>query len=256
VISAETGAAFLSPSLTLPAAGEGPAFELKFLIPESQGQEVEAWAGSRLALDPHGDPALSGAYRTISLYCDTPGLDVYHRTPTYKRRKFRVRRYDAAPWVFLERKSKKGDRVAKRRVAVPDDELSQLPHPMSMVSWPGHWFHRSLVFRRLQPACLIAYQRTAYVGSGPHGPLRLTLDRRIRGILSNKWQPVPFEGGVPVLTDQVILELKFRTAMPSLFKELVQSMRLNPGTVSKYRLCREALQAVASQIAHREIANA
>ncbi len=254
--SPQTGAGFESPSLVAPVSGAGPAFELKFLLPESQGQEVEAWVRSRLALDPHGDPALDGAYRTTSLYCDTPEQDVYHRTPTYKRRKFRVRRYDAAPWVFLERKSKKGDRVAKRRVAVPDEELPQLTHPMSVLSWTGHWFHRSLRFRRLQPACLIAYQRTAFVGPGPHGPLRLTMDRRIRGILSNNWHPVPFEGGVPLLIGQTILELKFRMAMPTLFKELVQTMRLNPGTVSKYRLCREVLQVAATQTAHRETANA
>ena len=244
---------FESPSLASPGDGEGPAYELKFLLDESQGQEVEAWARPLLALDPHGDPALGGAYRTTSLYCDTPELDVYHRTPSYKRRKFRVRRYDAAAWVFLERKSKRGDRVAKRRIAVPDEDLSQLAHPMALLGWPGHWFHRSLLLRRLQPACLIAYERTAYVGSGPHGPLRLTVDRRARGMLSSAWRPIPFEGGMPLLTGQVILELKFRSAMPAMFKELVQDMRLNPGTVSKYRLCREAL---GEPSAHRETAHA
>jgi hypothetical protein len=81
----------------------------------------------------------------------------------------------------------------------------------------------------------------------------LTLDRRIRCVLASSWKPVPFEGGVPLLVGQVILELKFRTTLPPLFKELVQTMRLNPSTVSKYRLCREALQGPA---AHREPAHA
>jgi hypothetical protein len=70
--------------------------------------------------------------------------------------------------------------------------------------------------------------------------LRLTLDRRVHGILTNEWSLAPFEGGLPLLTGQVILELKFHSALPALFKELVQDLRLSPHTVSKYRLCREA----------------
>src|SRR4051812_26013707 len=93
---------FSSPSLA--PDGTAPAYELKFLLHEAQAQLVEAWARRRLMLDPHGEPALAGAYRTVSLYFDTPQLDVYQRTPSYKRRKFRVRRYGAAPLLFLERK--------------------------------------------------------------------------------------------------------------------------------------------------------
>src|SRR5439155_22125195 len=105
---------------------DGAAYELKFLLDETRAQDVEAWAELRLALDPHSDPALGGASRTTSLYFDTPELDVYHRAPSYRRRKFRVRRYGSAPEVFLERKSKWGDRVAKPRTAVPAAELPLL----------------------------------------------------------------------------------------------------------------------------------
>jgi hypothetical protein len=235
-----TAAGFESPSLAVPGPGTRPAFELKFLLDEDQARQVEAWAKSRLVLDPHGDPALGGAYRTTSLYCDTPELDVYHRTPSYKRRKFRVRRYGAMPWVFLERKSKWGDRVEKRRTAVPGDELANLAHPMSLVEWPGHWFHRRLLLRRLGPAARIGYQRLAYVGSCSESPLRLTLDRHIHGILADDWSLASFEGGLPLLTGQVIMEFKFLAALPTPFKEVVADLKLCPSTVSKYRLCREA----------------
>src|SRR5207302_7532649 len=122
----ETDVAFESPSLAV--RGGGAAYELKFLLDETRAQEVEAWARLRLALDPHGDPALGGAYRTTSLYFDTPELDVYHRSPSYRRRKFRVRRYGSAPLAFLERKAKWGDRVAKRRTSVPEEEWPRLRH--------------------------------------------------------------------------------------------------------------------------------
>jgi hypothetical protein len=244
---------FESPSLASPQDGVGPAFELKFLVDEARAQEVEAWARGRLALDPHGDPALGGAYGTTSLYFDTPELDVYHRTPGYRRRKFRVRRYGAAAWAFLERKSKWGDRVEKRRTAVPDEELALLARPLSVTTWPGHWFHQGLLTRRLGPACRIAYQRTAYVGACADGPLRLTLDRRVRGALGRDWCVGPPEGTLPLLRGQVILELKFRAALPGPFKELVQAKKLCPSGVSKYRLCREAWGVTA---AGREVADA
>jgi hypothetical protein len=240
VTSPVTAASCESPSLVPPSDGAGPAYELKFLLDEALAQEVEDWARRRLSFDPHGDPDLGGAYRTTSLYFDTPELDVYHRTPSYRRRKFRIRRYGSTPGFFLERKSKWGDRVEKRRTLIPEEELTLLANPMSVMTWPGHWFHRRLLLRRLRPACQIVYQRTAYVGSCAEGPLRLTLDRRLHGILTDEWSLAPLEGGLPLLTGRVILEFKFRAALPMPFKELVTSLRLNPHTVSKYRLCREA----------------
>jgi hypothetical protein len=236
---------FESPSLAAPGGVE-PAFELKFLLEPARAREVESWARGRLSLDPHGDPALGGAYRTTSLYFDTPELDVYHRSPSYKRRKFRLRRYGSAPWAFLERKSKWGDQVEKRRTAVPEGELPFLALPASLVSWPGHWFHRRLLMRRLLPACRVVYQRTAHVGACPEGPLRLTLDRRLHGILTGEWGLGPAEGGLPLLAGQVILELKFRRALPAPFKALVGDLRLTPTPVSKYGLCRRAWEAVAA----------
>jgi hypothetical protein len=253
VTPSSRAAGFESPSLGWPGDGGGPAYELKFLLNLEQAREVEAWAQRRLALDPHGDPALGGAYGTTSLYCDTPELDVYHRSPTYRRRKFRVRRYGSAPWAFLERKARWGDRVAKRRTAIPDEELALLAHPMSAVTWPGHWFHRRLLRRRLLPACRIVYQRTAYAGTSYEGPLRLTLDRHILGSLTEEWSLAPPRRGLPLLSGQLILEFKFRLALPAPFKELVQALRLSPCAVSKYRLCREAWE-VHSPL--REVADA
>ena len=228
-----------SPSLTRRTDALGPAFELKFLIDDERAAHVEAWAARRLELDPHADPALGGAYRTTSLYFDTPQLDVYHRTPSYRRRKFRIRRYGAAALAFLERKSKWGDQVEKRRTPLPEHELPLLMTPESAEDWPGFWFHRRLALRNLRPACKIMYHRTAYVGAGDT-PLRLTLDRNVRGLLSAGWTLVPLDGGLPLLRGRVILELKFRAALPAAFRELIADQRLTPGAVSKYRLCREA----------------
>jgi hypothetical protein len=226
-----------SPSLAESANGGGSAYELKFLIDEARAREAEAWAAARLAPDPHGDPARGGAYHTTTLYLDTPALDVYHRRPSFKRSKHRLRRYGAEPRVYLERKKKVGDRVRKQRTAIPDGELPLLADALAVPAWPGHWFHRRLLDRGLRPAALVVYERTAFVGASAEGPFRLTLDRQLRGSLAGAWAVPPDEGGRPLLTGRVILEFKFRSALPAPFKELVQAMRLNPGPVSKYRSC-------------------
>jgi hypothetical protein len=229
----------VSPSL-VSGNGLGPAFELKFLVEEPVARIIKEWSRQLLALDPHGDPSREGAYQTASIYTDTPELDVYLRSQTYRRSKYRVRSYGSCSAYFLERKSKSGDRVAKRRSAIPTDDLAVLKQPASALEWVGHWFHQRLIAKRLQPACQISYDRTAFVGMSATGPVRLTLDQRIVGVLANEWSFRPVDGGLRLLSGKVIVEFKYRSALPILFKGLIMDLRLSPTPVSKYRLCREA----------------
>src|SRR5262245_40885258 len=83
--------AALSPSLWKDR--EAPAFELKFQLFQEQARAIAAWAAHYLQLDPHADPARDNSYLVHGLYFDTPALDVYQRSPGYKKRKFRLRRY-------------------------------------------------------------------------------------------------------------------------------------------------------------------
>ncbi|HND55293.1 MAG TPA: hypothetical protein PLV92_22925, partial [Pirellulaceae bacterium] len=71
------------------------------------------------------------------------------------------------------------------------------------------------------------------------GPLRLTLDRQLRGELTDRWGMPALESGKPLLVGKVIVEMKFRLTMPTPFKQLVAELGITPGPVSKYRLCRE-----------------
>ena len=87
----------------------------------------------------------------------------------------------------------------------------------------------------LPPRGLSRVQAAAYVGVSPDGPIRLTLDREIHCTPAEGFDCAA-AGGLPILTDQVILELKFRLAMPALFKRLVEEMALVPAAASKYRL--------------------
>jgi hypothetical protein len=237
---------FESPSLT----ADRPAFELKFLLTEPQACEVVERIAGRLATDPHADPRRGNSYETTSVYFDTPQFDVYRRMGSFKRRKHRLRRYGQAEWVFLERKTKWGDRVRKRRSMVPQVDLTLLTRPfvpeieapkatvassLDNPQWPGDWFHRHLQRRQLRPVCRITYERVALLGHSSEGPLRLTFDRQVRGAMSHDWRLDPVIDGRGILAGEVICEFKYHSALPSLFKEIIQGMCLSPHPVSKYR---------------------
>jgi hypothetical protein len=228
----------LSPSLWKDR--EAPAFELKFQLNLAQAREVAAWAAHYLHLDPHADPARGNGYVVHGLYFDTPLLDVFHRTPGYKKRKYRLRRYGDNEAIFLEQKRKSEGKVAKRRVQIAQEEIDRLREIPNGVDWAGLWFHRRIAKRQLQPSCLISYERQAFFGHNTDGPLRLTLDRNVRTKIAEAWSVMPVPEAPVLLPDQVLLELKFRKHLPALFKALMQDFGLAPGPMSKYRLAVEA----------------
>jgi hypothetical protein len=229
-----TGPAPESPSLFAAGSSGPPAFEVKFLLTEVQARAVEAALRPHLAPDPHADPA-RGSYLTTSLYTDTPAFDVFHRRGPLGRRKYRVRAYGAGATAFLERKAKRGDRVRKRRSAVPVAELPNLGGDVPP-AWVGAWFHQQLGLRKLRPVCRIAYERVALTGTAEGHPVRATFDRHVRGEPAEGWGVEPV-GSAPTLLDgRVIGEFKFRAAMPALFKRVVADLGLTPSGVSKYRL--------------------
>lgn len=229
-----------SPAIIASLGAPMAAYEVKFLLSESKAQHVEAWASQHLAYDPHVDPARGNTYHTTSVYLDTAALDIFHGRAPFRRRKFRIRRYGTEPRVYLERKSRTGDRVRKRRTLIGYGELGLLHDPTFNHTWPGCWFHRRLHVRRLRPTCQISYVRAAFMGENSQGPLRLTLDRQVRCAPASAWSPSDPQGELPLLTGEVVLELKFRDSLPTLYKRLMHELALIPGVVSKYRLAVQA----------------
>lgn len=241
----------LVPSLALesPAlcrtASKAPAFEVKFLLGENDAREVEHRLRPRLALDAHAAAEPDHAYRITSVYFDTPHFDVYHRAGGQRSRKYRVRRYGAAPIVYLERKTKRGQQVWKRRTATSLNDLAGV----GAENGPGRWFAQQLARRALRPVCRITYQRVAYMGMGASGPIRLTFDRSAFGLPAAGTHVEPFADGASLLRDEVCVEFKFLGAMPGLFKEVIESMRLTPRPASKYRRCVESAGLLPSRSA-------
>jgi hypothetical protein len=211
------------------------ARELKFLVDERLADPLRAWARAHLARDAFGSGPHGDGYTTTSLYFETPGFDVYHRRGSYGRSKFRIRRYGSSEIVFLERKFRTRRLLAKRRTTVPMGEMDLLAAPAPEPRWPGYWFHRRVLLRRLDPLVQMTYHRTARVGICATGPMRMTIDTQLRVL------PLPDRAfipgvGFPLIEGQCILELKYRVEVPALFKRLVETFDLAPSPISKYRI--------------------
>lgn len=231
----------LSPSLDA-ARSSGFASEIKFLVSRPVADEISGWARLNLLRDVHGSGPAGDAYNISSLYLDSPDFDVLHRRGSFARAKYRIRQYGAGDLIFLERKLKSRGLTAKKRTAVSLADLERIAAPQPVSDWPGYWYHRRVLARRLRPVCRIIYSRTARVALTAHGPIRLTMDDRIAAMPAGSLSGNAVRESVRLLNGNVILELKFRHALPSLFEQLIREFALAPRNVSKYRIAGATLR--------------
>ena len=216
-------------------------YELKFFVEHQGASALLDWVRSRLAPDPHGHGAHADSYRVSSLYFDTAAHDVLARRGSFARSKYRVRRYGESGQVFLERKTRGAYRVFKRRSAIAVACLPALLAAQPMRGWSGYWFHRRLLARRLAAVNRVDYLRIARIGQSSYGPLRLTLDQELTAWPVGELAFRPGNGGIGLLPDRLILELKFGHAMPAVFKALIHEFAPRLAGISKYRLACQAL---------------
>jgi len=222
------------------------ASEIKFVVDQDTGQRIRERARALLAADPWASGPAADEYTITSLYFDTPDLAVYNRRGSYRRAKYRIRRYGQSDMVFLERKLRTNDLLSKRRTNVRLEDLPLLQVNDDDVdgTWPGHWFRKRIQTRKLEAVCQISYNRTARVGVTDYGAIRLTLDTHLQASLVDGASFVAIDGSRPV-TESTIVEMKFRAGMPAVFKMLVEEFALKTQRLSKYRLATECTRAGA-----------
>ena len=216
------------------------AREAKFLVDVSKLPKVVDWARANLDADGHGTGVFADEYTTASLYFETTDFAVYQRQASYGRSKFRIRRYGLSDIIFLERKFRTERLLAKRRTTVPVTDLERLADAIPDRAWPGFWFHRRVLLRKLRPLIQMSYDRVARIGRSSTGPVRMTIDVNLRVL------PMPDRAfipgvGLPIVEDKCIIEVKFRRELPAIFKRFAETFGLEIQKVSKYRLGLTAL---------------
>ena len=192
-------------------------------------------------LKGHMEPDAYGLTTISSLYYDTPDKRLIRTSiekPAFKE-KIRLRAYgyaaDTTP-VFLELKRKADGIVYKRRVQATIPEVRQFFEGKLDLSEKGQ-IDRELTYfrdyyRRLEPSCMILYDRTAYFE--PDGDLRLTIDRNPRyrtDALRFDCAPV----GIPLLPPgEAILEIKVQDTIPLWLVRILSEEKIKRGSISKY----------------------
>jgi len=212
-------------------------WERKHHAPIGSETELIAALDTWLPRDPHGD----GTYRVHSLYFDTPDLAVHRRCPVHGQAKLRLRRYDEAPTVFLERKAKDADGwVDKVRTALPAAQLARpnLPDPDDFPDIA--WFADLLAAGGFEPKQRIACHRIAWEGDIDGRRLRITLDTRIRADAPGAvLLPGPLPEGRP-LTDRPLIEVKGDRDCPATVDAMLARLGAVLVDFSKYRRSMES----------------
>ena len=211
------------------------ASEVKFAVDREAASRIRTLARALLSPDPHASGPNADEYLTTTIYFDTADFAVYHRRGSYRRAKYRIRRYGEGPVIFLERKLRTSEMVSKRRTCVPIEDQPLLDATIPELSWSGRWFHARLLARKLSPVCQVGYVRTARICMTDFGPARLTVDEELNAVPVDGQRFEPMGGATP-LSAATIVEMKFRGPLPAAFKRIVEEFALASGRISKYRL--------------------
>jgi SPX domain protein involved in polyphosphate accumulation len=167
-------------------------FELKYLIRHEQQQAIVDELHAFAEPDRYGDA--QGSYAITSLYYDSPDHKAYWDKIEGQRfrRKVRVRTYGEdrvtpETAVFVEIKQRRNKTLQKKRVRLPYaaavalDEYDRIASEMKAedrrVLEEVAYLARTL---RLQPACVVRYQRLAFNGTDANPDLRITFDTTLQ----------------------------------------------------------------------------
>ena len=232
--------------------------ELKYFVTRDQHRSLVSELSGYMRSDPSGDE--DGRYAVTSLYYDTADYKAYwdkiqgHRY----RRKLRVRVYGrqvVAPEspCFVEIKQRNNRTVQKKRVVLSYStaialceagmEVADLPRTGQPVIEEVEYLSS---IQQLRPACIVTYDRQAFVGTERDPGLRVTFDTNLKGRTHDL--SLLSQGDVvdqAVLPSQWrIMEIKADGHVPYWLTKLISTYRCAPRRISKYCTALEQSQSL------------
>lgn len=163
-------------------------WELKYVVKCRARDALLPIIQGHMSPDREGRP--DGVYRVTSLYWDTQDYHSYRAKldGINFRRKLRIRRYGALETqcaaAMVEIKQRINRATQKRRVSLSYAEafaLCEGTMPARVGELRDRQVAEEVVFlsgaQQLRPACVVSYERRAFVGSAYEPGLRITFDR-------------------------------------------------------------------------------
>jgi len=226
-------------------------YELKYILPQQKAAEIEADLMSHVEPDSHSD----GRYPITSLYYDTPNYKAYwdkiegHRF----RRKVRIRIYEdrfiePETNCFVEIKQRTNKSLQKKRIfipykvatalcnpdaAEPDEPLTDFSEDDQAIKQEIQYLAQTL---RLQPACVVSYDRAAFNGDEYDAGLRITFDTNLkcRTHALSLLRQDGAENQFFLPPDWCIMEVKINNRVPYWLSEILSQHRCTLRRISKY----------------------
>jgi SPX domain protein involved in polyphosphate accumulation len=220
-------------------------YELKYLLPIQKCDAIIAELDGFATRDEHGGER---GYRVVSLYYDSPGLDAFWaKIDGIKfRRKLRLRIYAEADIErtavgMVEIKQRINRTVQKKRVELPlalaeqlcagSLELKDLDELDQEVASEVQYLVNAM---HLQPTCITAYLRRAFIGNRYDSGLRITFDSDLRGRMHALRVNQAAQNHMIAPPDWCVMEVKSNDAVPDWVTSLLARHGCQLQRVSKY----------------------
>ncbi len=220
-------------------------FELKYVIRSDLRERVVEDLAAQMKPDAMGDAR--GWYRVTSLYYDSPDRACYRaKIEGIKyRRKVRIRTYspsveDDSEKVMLEIKQRINRTVQKRRLSMPlaDAYAAAVGTPVKVDGAEDQKVIDEVLFiahsLHLEPACVISYQRQAWVGSDAELGLRVTFDQDLTCRPPDERLGPDVGAHLFMPPDMVVMEVKVNERIPLWVTRLLAKHQCPMRRMSKY----------------------
>ncbi|OHB65100.1 MAG: hypothetical protein A2Y77_00420 [Planctomycetes bacterium RBG_13_62_9] len=232
-------------------------FELKYLITEIEAVVMERYIRPFLPPDKYSKLQRGGQYPIVSLYLDSPDLQLCRESLTGQKNRFklRIRSYTDDPEYprFFEIKRRINRVIMKSRARVTDRDVPILlggrslpPQGYTTDEAALHQFQLYVANICAGPMILIRYMREAFESTSENR-VRVTFDRALCYKVTD--EPQVRLGGPGwqrnALTEgNVILEIKFTGTYPAWLIRLVRDFGLDARSISKFATSMEQSSAL------------
>lgn len=220
-------------------------YEFKYLLDANRRKNIEREVQMFMSYDGHAMGNDTKNYFVRSLYFDNAAMKNFYEKidGVRSRSKYRLRTYSTnagdAP-TFLEKKSRKINRVLKERTLISGNDVLLFKPPINLDKLLSRHrnnrlvneFIASMLRDILNPVLLVDYFRSPYT-SQYDANFRVTFDS---GLSAYPSDTLFFNGAElsKVIAGYTILEVKFNRKIPSWFHRIIQAYNLERLSISKY----------------------
>ena len=222
-------------------------FEMKYLITEIQAAAMERYIRPFLPPDRYSKLQRGGQYPIVSLYMDSPDLQLCRESVVGLKNRFklRIRSYTDEPEYprFFEIKRRINRVIMKSRARVTDRDVPALltgkslpPQGYTTDEAALNQFQLYVASIHAGPVILIRYTRQAFENTSENR-VRVTFDRELYYKVTD--EPQVLLGGTgwqhnDLTVCNVILEIKFTGSYPAWLTRLVEDFGIEARSISKY----------------------